>query len=320
MKSVIFKIFESIYRAKRTTNALIACIKSFNSNITKNERSNKLNSWKNIITNFHQLFDNEIMKFMKNAKLLRKKRIEFIHSINAIVRYFLIRTIDSKIKFSSNRQQFRKQIQNAQQNDTSNSRSMTFRQLTIWSISQQSKVENICLLRTTQYRSFKAREIKTSNLHRIKRRIVDHTKWTEEVARIKNYAMSEMIHSSHEKINFRISVDLFFNRYRIDLRCINVRTNQFSQKFFNQFSRKSINSKFFKCNKRFNQRLNRRFNQRFNRFFNQWLNQLNRQRINRHRINSHWVKHHRINCFRFNYQQINYFKNRLCFISTNSFN
>ena len=52
------------------------------------------------------------MKFMKNAKLLRKKQIEFIHLINAIVRYFLIRTIDSKIKFSSNWQQFRKQIQN----------------------------------------------------------------------------------------------------------------------------------------------------------------------------------------------------------------
>ena len=77
------------------------------------------------------MFDNEIMKFMKNAKLLRKKQIEFIHSINAIVRHFLIRAIDSKIKFLSNRQQFRKQIQNVQQNDTSNNRSMTFRQLTI---------------------------------------------------------------------------------------------------------------------------------------------------------------------------------------------
>ena len=176
MKFITFKIFESIYRVKRTTNALIACIKSFNLNITKNERSNKSNSWKNIITDFHQLFNNEIMKFMKNAKLLRKKRIEFIHSINAIVRHFLIRTIDSKIKFLSNRQQFRKQIQNAQQNDTSNNRSMTFRQLTIRSINQRNKIENICSLRTTQYRSFKTREIKISNLHRIKRRIVDHTK------------------------------------------------------------------------------------------------------------------------------------------------
>ena len=176
MKSVIFKIFESIYRAKRTTNALIACIKSFSSNITKNKRSNKSNSWKNIITDFHQLFDNEIMKSIKNAKLLRKKRIEFIHSINAIVRYFLIWTIDSKIKFSSNRQQFRKQIQNAQQNDTSNSRSMTLRQLTIWSINQRNKIKNIYSLRTTQYRSFKTREIKTSDLHRIKRQIVNHTK------------------------------------------------------------------------------------------------------------------------------------------------
>ena len=103
MKFATFKIFESIYRAKRTTNALIACIKSFSSNITKNERSNKSNLWKNITTDFYQLFDNEIMKFTKNAKLLRKKRIEFIHLINAIVRYFLIRTIDSKIKFLSNR-------------------------------------------------------------------------------------------------------------------------------------------------------------------------------------------------------------------------
>ena len=126
MKFTTFKIFESIYRAERTINALIACIKSFSSNITKNERSNKSNSWKNITTNFHQLFNNEITKFMKNAKLLRKKRIEFIHSINAIVRFFLIRAIDSKIKFSSNRQQFRKQIQNAQQNDTSNNCLMTF--------------------------------------------------------------------------------------------------------------------------------------------------------------------------------------------------
>ena len=169
MKFATFKIFESIYRAKRTTNALTACIKLFSSNITKNERSSRSNSWKNIITNFHQLFNNEIMKFMKNAKLLRKKQIEFIHSINAIVRYFLIQTIDSKIKFSSNRQQFRKQIQNAQQNDTSNNRSMTFRQLTIWSISQRNEIENICSLRTTQYRSFKIREIKISDLHRIKR-------------------------------------------------------------------------------------------------------------------------------------------------------
>ena len=168
MKSVIFKIFESIYRAKRTTNALIAYIKSFSLNITKNERSNKSNSWKNIITNFHQLFDNEIMKFMKNAKLLRKKRIEFIHSINAIVRYFLIWIIDSKIKFLSNWQQFWKQIQNAQQNDISNNCSMTFRQLTIWLINQRNKVENICSLRTIQYRSFKIREIKISDLHRIK--------------------------------------------------------------------------------------------------------------------------------------------------------
>ena len=228
MKSVTFKISESIYRAERTTNASTAYIKSFNSNITKNERSNRSNSWKNIITDFHQLFDNEIMKSMKNAKLLRKKRIEFIHSINAIVRHFLTRTIDSKIKFLLNRQQFRKQIQNAQQNDTSNSRSMTFRQLTIWSISQRSKIKNICSLRTTQYRSFKIREIKTSNLHRIKRRIVDYTRWIEKIARIKNYAMSETIHSSHEKINFKINVNLFFNRYWIDFRCINVRTNQFS--------------------------------------------------------------------------------------------
>ena len=169
MKSATFKIFKSIYCAKRTTNALTACIKSFSLNITKNKRSNKSNSWKNIITNFHQLFDNEIMKFMKNAKLLRKKQIEFIHSINAIFRHFLIRTIDSKIKFLSNWQQFRKQIQNAQQNDTSNNRSMTFRQLTIWSINQWSKIENICSLRITQYRSFKIREIKISDLHRIKR-------------------------------------------------------------------------------------------------------------------------------------------------------
>ena len=176
MKSATLKTFESIYRAKRTTNALTACIKSFNSNITKNERSNKLNSWKNITTNFHQRFDNEIMKFIKNAKLLRKKRIEFIYSINAIVRHLLIQTIDSKIKFLSNRQQFQKQIQNAQQNDTSNSRSMTSRQLMIWSINQRSKIKNICSLRTTQYRSFKIREIKTSDLHRIKRRIVNHTK------------------------------------------------------------------------------------------------------------------------------------------------
>ena len=225
MKFVTFKIFESIYRAKRTTNALTACIKSFSSNITKNERSSKSNSWKNTITNFHQLFDNEIMRSMKNAKLLRKKRVEFIHSINAIVRHFLIRAIDLKIKFSSNRQQFQKQAQNAQQNDTSNNRSMAFRQLTIWSISQRSKIKNICSLRTTQYRSFKIREIKISDLHRIKRRIVDHTKWIEKVARIKNYAMSETIYSSHEKINFKINVNLFFNCYQIDLRCINVRTN-----------------------------------------------------------------------------------------------
>ena len=176
MKSITFKIFESIYRAKRMTNALTVCIKSFSSNITKNERSNKSNSWKNIITDFHQLFDNVIMKFMKNAKSLRKKQIEFIHSINAIARYFLIRAIDSKIKFSSNRQQFRKQIQNAQQNDISNNRSIAFRQLTIWSINQRSKIKNICSLQTTQYRLFKIREIKTSDLHRIKRRIVDHTK------------------------------------------------------------------------------------------------------------------------------------------------
>ena len=53
MKFVTFKIFESIYRVKRTTNALIAYIKSFNLNITKNERLNKSNSWKNIIINFH---------------------------------------------------------------------------------------------------------------------------------------------------------------------------------------------------------------------------------------------------------------------------
>ena len=176
MKSATFKTFESIYRAERTTNALTACIKSFSSNITKNERSNRSSSWKNTITDFYQLFDNEIMKFMKNAKLLRKKRIEFIHSINAIARHFLIQTIDSKIKLLSNRQQFRKQIQNAQQNDTSNSRSMTLRQLTIWSISQRGKIKNICSLQTTQYRSFKTRGIKTSDLHRIKRRIVDHTK------------------------------------------------------------------------------------------------------------------------------------------------
>ena len=90
MKFVTFKILKSIYRAERTTNALIAYIKSFSLNITKNERLNRSNSSKNIITNFHQLFNNKIMKFMKNAKLLRKKRIEFIHLINAIVRYFLI--------------------------------------------------------------------------------------------------------------------------------------------------------------------------------------------------------------------------------------
>ena len=176
MKFVTFKIFESIYRAKRTTNALIACIKSFSLNITKNKCLNKSNSWKNIITDFHQLFENEIMKFIKNAKLLQKKRIEFIHSINVIVRYFLIQAINSKIKFSSNRQQFQKQIQNVQQNDTLNNCSMTFHQLTIWSINQQNKIENICLLRTTQYRSFKIREINTSDLHRIKRQIVNYTK------------------------------------------------------------------------------------------------------------------------------------------------
>ena len=176
MKFATFKIFKLIYRAKRTTNALTTCIKSFNLNITKNKCSSRSNSWKNIITNFHQLLDNEIMKFMKNAKLLQKKRIEFIHSINAIVRYFLIWTIDSKIKFLSNRQQSQNQIQNAQQNDTSNSRSMTSRQLTIWSINQRNKIENICSLRTTQYCSFKTREIKTSDLHRIKRQIVDYTK------------------------------------------------------------------------------------------------------------------------------------------------
>ena len=68
---------------------------------------------------------------MKNAKLLQKKQIEFIYSINAIVRHFLIRAIDLKIKFLSNRQQFRKQIQNAQQNDILNNLSMTLRQLTI---------------------------------------------------------------------------------------------------------------------------------------------------------------------------------------------
>ena len=198
MKFVTFEIFELIYRAKRTTNALIACIKSFSLNITKNKRSNKSNSWKNIITNFHQLFDNEIMKFIKNAKLLRKKRIEFIYSINAIVRHFLIRTIDSKIKFLSNRQQFQKQIQNAQQNDTLNNRSMTFRQLTIWSINQRNKIENIRSLRTTQYRSFKTREIKISDLHRIKQRIVDYTKIIEKIVRIKNYAMSKTIHNSHK--------------------------------------------------------------------------------------------------------------------------
>ena len=73
MKFATFKIFESIYRVKRTTNALIACIKLFSSIITKNKRLNKLNSWKNIIINFHQLFNNENMKFMKNAKLSRKK-------------------------------------------------------------------------------------------------------------------------------------------------------------------------------------------------------------------------------------------------------
>ena len=44
MKFVTFKIFELIYRAERTTNALTAYIKSFILNITKNERSNKLNS------------------------------------------------------------------------------------------------------------------------------------------------------------------------------------------------------------------------------------------------------------------------------------
>ena len=112
-KFATFKIFESIYRTERTTNALIACIKLFSLIIIKNERLNKSNSWKNIITDFHQLFNNENLKSMKNAKSSQKKRIESIRSINAIFHHLLIRTIDSRIKLFSHCQQFWKQIQNA---------------------------------------------------------------------------------------------------------------------------------------------------------------------------------------------------------------
>ena len=150
-----------------------------------------------------------------------------------LFRYFLIWTIDSRIKFSSNQQQFQKQILNIQQNKTSNNRLMTFRQLTIWSCSRRNKIKNIHFLQTIRFCSYETREIKISDFYHIKWRIIDRTKYIEKIVLIKICATLKMIfqskkHRNIEKIIFNSNVNQHFNRYWIDFKCINVHTNQFN--------------------------------------------------------------------------------------------